>query len=80
VLRLLLMSARITDKRFDAHAGAILVTIEDDLGVRSVHTIHVLAPDGSEVDAAAAIGAALRQADERAARVRAVFAKHGWTP
>ena len=74
------MSSRIADKRFDAHAGAILVTIEDDLGVRSVHTIHVLAPDGSEVDAAAAIAAALLQADDRAARVRAAFAKHGWTP
>jgi len=63
------MSSRIADKRFDAHVGA-----------RSVHTIHVLAPDGSEVDAAAAIAAALLQADDRAARVRAAFAKHGWTP
>ena len=73
------MSARITDKRFDAHAGAILVTIEDDLGARSVHTIHVLAPDGSEIDVATRIATLLDQAEERAARVRAVFAKHGWT-
>ena len=74
------MSARITSKSFDAHAGAILVTIEDDLGARSVHTIHVLGPDGAETDVAAAIAAALDQAGERASRVRAAFSKHGWTP
>ena len=74
------MSARITRKSFDPHAGAIVVSIEDDLGARSVHTIHVLAPDGSEADVAAAIAAALAHADERATRVRAAFEKHGWTP
>jgi len=74
------MSARITRKSFDPHAGAIVVSIEDDLGARSVHTIHVLAPDGSETDVAAAIAAALAQADHRASRVRAAFEKHGWTP
>ena len=74
------MSARITHKSFDAHAGAIVVTIEDDLGARSLHTIHVLAPDGSETDVAAAIDAALSEAGRRAARVRAAFEKHGWTP
>ena len=74
------MSARITRKSFDPHAGAIVVSIEDDLGARSVHTIHVLAPDGSEADVAAAIAAALAQADHRASRVRAAFEKHGWTP
>ena len=74
------MSARVTHKRFDAHTGAIFVTVEDDLGARSVHTIHVLQPDGSEADVPAIIAAALGQADQRAARVRAAFEKHGWTP
>jgi hypothetical protein len=73
------MSARITRKSFDPHAGAIVVSIEDDLGARTVHTIHVLAPDGTEADVAAAIAAALEQADRRATRVRAAFEKHGWT-
>ena len=74
------MPARITSKTFDAHAGAIVVTIEDDLGARTVHTVHVLAPDGSAVDVATTIAGVLLQADERATRVRAAFEKHGWTP
>ena len=74
------MPARVTKKIFDAHAGAIVVTIEDDLGARTVHTIHVVAPDGAETDVAAAIAAALDQADARATRIRAAFEKHGWTP
>ena len=74
------MPARVTRRTFDPHAGAIVVSIEDDLGTRSVHTIHVLAPDGSETDVAAAIATALDQADHRATRVRAAFEKHGWTP
>jgi hypothetical protein len=72
------MPARVTHKRFDAHTGAIFVTVEDELGARTVHTIHVLQPDGSETDVAAVIAAALAQADQRAARVRAAFEKHGW--
>ena len=74
------MPARITSKSFDPHAGAIVVTIEDDLGARTVHTIHVLDPGGVETDVTAAIAVALDQADQRASRVRAAFAKHGWTP
>jgi len=74
------MPARVTHKTFDTHAGAIVVTIEDELGARTVHTIHVVAPDGTETDVAAAIAAALHQADARATRVRATFEKHGWTP
>jgi len=73
------MSARVIQKSFDVHTGAIHVTVEDDLGARSVHTIHALEPDGAEADVGAAIAVALQQADERAARVRAAFEKHGWT-
>ena len=72
------MPARLIQKSFDPHAGAIVVTLEDDLGTRSVHTLHVLEPDGSEADVAAQIAGALAQADQRAARVRAAFQKHGW--
>jgi hypothetical protein len=73
------MPARVIHKSFDVSAGAIHVTVEDDLGVRSVHTIHVVEPDGSEADVAAAIAAALQAADARAARLRTAFEKHGWT-
>ncbi len=73
------MAARIVDKQFDVHAGALVVTIEDDLGVRNVHTIHVIEPDGREADVAGHIAGALAAADARAAKVRVVFAKHGWT-
>jgi hypothetical protein len=72
------MPARIIDKSFEPHAGAIVVTIEDDLGARSLHTIHVLEPDGSEADVAGHIADLLMQAEDRAARLLAVFLKHGW--
>jgi hypothetical protein len=72
------MPARVIQKAFSVHTGAIHVTVEDDLGARSVHTINVLGPDGSEADVAAIVAAALRQADQRAARLRAAFEKHGW--
>lgn len=72
------MAARIVDKQFDVHAGAVVVTIEDDIGVRSVHTMHVIEPDGREADVAGQIASALAAADERAMKVRAAFTKHGW--
>ena len=73
------MAAKIIEKTFDAPAGAVVVTIEDDLGVRSVHTLHVLEPDGSEAQVAGHIDHALAQADERSAKISAAFAKHGWS-
>lgn len=73
------MAARIVDKQFDVQAGAVVVTIEDELGVRSVHTIHVLEPDGREADVAEHIAQALAAAEERAGKVRAAFSRHGWT-
>jgi hypothetical protein len=72
------MPARVIEKRIDPHAGAIVVTIEDDLGARSVHTIHALEPDGTEADVAAHIADALMLAEDRAARLLSVFRKHGW--
>ena len=73
------MPARVIQKAFSVHTGAIHVTVEDDLGARSVHTINVLQPDGTEADVAAIISSALQQADQRAGRLRAAFQKHGWT-
>ena len=70
--------AQIVEKRFDPAAGAIIVTIEDELGARSVHTIHVLEPGGTEADVEAAIAARLAEAAERATRVAAALRKHGW--
>lgn len=71
--------SRVLVKQFDLAAGAVVVTIEDDLGVRSVHTIHVLEPDGREADVQGYLVARLREADERAAKLKAAFARHGWT-
>jgi hypothetical protein len=70
--------ARIIEKRFDVAAAAVIVTIEDELGARSVHTIHVLEPDGTEADVEAAIAARLAEVAERAARVAIALRKHGW--
>lgn len=72
------MASREVERKFDPAAGAVIVTIEDDLGVRSVHTIHVIEPDGSETDVQACIATRLREADERSAKVKAAFEKHGW--
>ena len=73
------MAAKIIEKTFDASAGAVVVTIEDDLGVRSVHTLHVLEPDGSHAPIARHIDQALAQADERSAKIAVAFKKHGWS-
>ncbi len=72
--------SRVLVKQFDLAAGAVIVTIEDDLGVRSVHTIQVLEPDGREADVQGYLVARLREADERAAKLKAAFARHGWIP
>ena len=72
------MPSRILRKSFSVHTGAIHVTIEDDLGARTIHTIHVLEPDGTEADVASIIAAALAQSGQRAARLRAAFERHGW--
>lgn len=74
------MAAKIISKTFDVHVGAVVVTIEDDLGASSVHTLHVIEPDGSEADVAAQIAQALKQAGTRAEKIRAAFQKHGWAP
>jgi hypothetical protein len=72
------VASRIIEKKFDVHQGAVVVTVEDDLGARSVHTIQVVEPDGSEADVAGCITRALAAADVRAEKVRAAFQKHGW--
>ncbi|NDQ58048.1 MAG: hypothetical protein GZ088_13330 [Acidipila sp.] len=73
------MAAKIIEKTFDPSAGAVVVTIEDDLGVRSVHTLHVLEPDGSDAQIARHMDHALAQADERSAKISVAFKKHGWS-
>ncbi len=65
-------------RRFDAGAGAVVVTIEDELGARSFHTIHVLRPDGSEEDVAGAVAKAIADAGARAKKVEEAFRKAGW--
>lgn len=70
--------AKEISRQFDAAAGAVVVTIEDELGARSVHTIYALRPDGSEADVAAAVKAALTGAAARAQKLKAAFQKAGW--
>jgi len=70
--------SREVERRFDPAAGAIVVTIEDALGTRSVHTIHVLEPNGSEADVTGHIQARLKEAAERARKVEKIFRKHGY--
>jgi ribosomal protein L14 len=70
--------AKEISRKFDAAAAAVIVTIEDELGARSVHTIHVLRPDGSEEDVAAVIAQTLADAAVRAAKIKAAFQKSGW--
>lgn len=70
--------AREISRRFDTQAAAVVVTIEDELGARSVHTIYALRPDGSEQDVPSAISAALSDAAARAKKVKTAFQKAGW--
>lgn len=65
-------------RRFDAAVGAVVVTVEDELGARSVHTIHVLRPDETEEDVAGAVAKAIADAGTRAEKVKAAFRKAGW--
>jgi len=73
------MLAREVERRFIADTGAVVITIEDALGTRSVHTIHVLEPDGAEADVGGYVRVKLEEAAERARKVMAAFAKHGWS-
>lgn len=70
--------AKETSRHFDAASAAVVVTIEDELGARSVHTIHVLRPDGSEEDVTAVVAQKLDEAASRAEKVKAAFQKAGW--
>ncbi|HVB99016.1 MAG TPA: hypothetical protein VNJ12_06745 [Candidatus Dormibacteraeota bacterium] len=65
-------------RKFDASAAAVVVTIEDELGARSVHTIHVLRPDGSPEDVSSVVAKAISGAAARAAKVKAAFEKSRW--
>lgn len=72
--------AREVQRRFDTAAGAVIVEIEDALGVRSVHTIYALDPAGQPVDVEAAVRARLAEVDQRAERLRQAFVRAGWRP
>lgn len=70
--------AKEISRRFDAATGAVVVTVEDELGARSVHTIHVLLPDGTEEDVAGAVAKVIADAGTRAEKMKAAFRKAGW--
>jgi hypothetical protein len=65
-------------RRFDSAAAAVVVTIEDDLGARSVHTIYALRADGTEEDVEGVVAQAIADAGIRAEKVKAAFRKAGW--
>lgn len=70
--------AKEISRTFDAASAAVVVAIEDELGTRSVHSIHVLRPDGSEEDVAAVVAERMAEAAARAAKIKAAFQKAGW--
>jgi len=72
--------SKVIERRFDVDAGAVIVTIEDQNGTRSIHTIHVLEPSGKEADVKKHIADRLREARIRARKVRRLLRKHGWKP
>jgi predicted ArsR family transcriptional regulator len=65
-------------RRFDSAAAAVVVTIEDDLGARCVHTIYALRADGTEEDVEGVVAKAIADAQARAEKVKAAFRKAGW--
>jgi hypothetical protein len=65
-------------RRFDAEGAAVVVTIEDDLGAKSFHTIYALRADGTEEDVDGVVGKAIADAGARAEKVKATFRKAGW--
>ncbi len=70
--------AREINRRFDPAAAAVYVTIEDELGTRSVHTIQVLRADEAQEDVEEIVKKAIDDAAARAKKVRAAFCAAGW--
>lgn len=78
-------------RTFDAALGAMIVEIEDDFGVHSIHTVHVthnheLCPacgrrlergSGGEVDVNKVVGTLISESDTRSQKLVATFEKHG---
>ncbi len=71
------MAKEIT-RRFDPAAAAVFVTIEDELGARSVHTIQVLRADGAQEDVEEVVRKAIEEAAARAEKVKLAFRAAGW--
>jgi ribosomal protein L14 len=70
--------AREINRRFDPSAAAVFVTIEDELGARSVHTIQVLRANGEQEDVEDVVRKAIQDAASRAEKVKAAFRAAGW--
>jgi hypothetical protein len=74
------MASKEISREFRLDAGQVVVTIEDDHGSRTVHTINVIDPDGAEVDVANTVADLLSNADARTAKIGSAFQKCGWKP
>lgn len=72
--------SREVSRAFDLGHGQCVVLIEDENKTQSVHTIHLLEPDGSAADVQKYIDGFLSDAAERAGKVREVAEAHGWKP
>ena len=70
--------AKEISRRFDSAAAAVVVTIEDDLGAQSFHTIYALRADGTEEDVDGVVARVIADAGARAEKVKAAFQKAGW--
>lgn len=86
------MAAKEISRSFEADRGAVVVTLQDDLGNRSLHTLHIshdheLCPGcghrlvrdaGGDVDVDAEVKSLLAETDARTAKLAVKFQKAGW--
>lgn len=73
------MAAKELSRTFDTMHGAVFVSVLDDLGNTTVHTIYVSGPSGV-TDVATAIAQLLTSIDANTAQILAALIAAGWTP
>lgn len=80
--------AKEIERRFDHHAAAIVVTLEDDFGRQEIHTLHVVNTEkcpacghirqlGTQADLDAHIESLRAEMEQRSDRLIEVFEAHG---
>lgn len=69
--------AQVISKTFDLPHGAIVIRVQDALGVESVHTAYVTGPN-PVADVQAWIAKVLADTDAAASALHAAFTAAGW--